>query len=160
MLFRSQLAMNWMETATRETLSSAARRLEDSIGKYMGRITENRYLKVRVDDGTFALRIWSNEKKGDVDPEMLSRGTIDQLYLAARLSLVKIICEGRRPPLLLDDLFVTFDSRRLEKAMEVLRDFSTEQQIIIFTCSDQYDAYADQVVELQPIYTREGAWKS
>jgi len=151
-----ELAMQWLEKATSETLSSAARRLEGRIGEYMGRITESRYRRVHVDEGTFGLRIWSGEKGDDVDPEMLSRGTVDQLYLAARLSLVEIICDESRPPLLLDDPFVTFDPRRLGKSMEVLREFARGQQVIIFTCADHYDAYADRVVALRPASSWDG----
>jgi len=51
--------------------------------------------------------------------------------------------------MLLDDPFVTFDARRLDKAMEVLKDFSRGQQVIIFTCGDEYDRYANRVVQLQ-----------
>lgn len=143
-----ELAKAWLERASSETLSSTARRLESMIGEYISRITESRYHKVRVDEGTFEMLVWSEEKGGDVEPELLSRGTIDQLYLAARLSLVQIICGDRLPPLLLDDPFVTFDSRRLEKAMEVIRDFAAGQQVIIFTCGDHYDAYAHNLVDL------------
>jgi DNA repair exonuclease SbcCD ATPase subunit len=146
-----QLALRWMESATTVTLSTAARRLESSIGEFMGRITEGRYFKIQVDEGTFDLRVWSEEKKDEVEVESLSRGTVDQLYLAARLALVDIICDDGHPPLLLDDPFVTFDSRRLQKAMEVIKDFSRDEQVIIFTCGDQYDVYADRVVELQPV---------
>jgi DNA repair exonuclease SbcCD ATPase subunit len=146
-----QLASRWMEEATSATLSTAARRLENRIGEFMGKITEGRYTKIQVDEGTFGIRVWSPEKEGEVEAEVLSRGTVDQLYLAARLSLVEIICDDCRPPLLLDDPFVTFDSRRLEKAMEVIKDFSRGKQIIIFTCGDQYDPYADHLVELRPV---------
>jgi DNA repair exonuclease SbcCD ATPase subunit len=141
-----ELAQRWLETASSETLSSAARMLEGMIGEYIAHITENRYYKVRVDEGTFEIMVWSGEKKGEVEPEMLSRGTVDQIYLAARLALVEIICGDRHPPLLLDDPFVTFDSRRLDRAMEVLKDFSRGRQVIIFTCGDHYDAYADHMV--------------
>ncbi len=143
-----ELAQAWLERASSETLSSAARRLEEMIGAYISRITDRRYYKVRVDEGTFDILVWSEEKGGDVEPELLSRGTVDQLYLAARLSLVQIICGEDLPPLLLDDPFVTFDSRRLEKAMGVLEDFAAAQQVIIFTCGDHYDAYAHNLVDL------------
>ncbi|OFW70198.1 MAG: hypothetical protein A2V52_04705 [Actinobacteria bacterium RBG_19FT_COMBO_54_7] len=143
------LAAKWLNRATGETLSSAARQMETLMGDYIGRITDDRYCRVRVDEGNFALQVWSDEKGDDIDPAFLSRGTIDQLYLAARLSLVEIICDHRYPPLLLDDPFVTFDPRRLGKAMEVLKDFSRGQQVIIFTCSDVYDRYANRVVKLQ-----------
>ncbi|MBN2027288.1 MAG: AAA family ATPase [Actinobacteria bacterium] len=141
-----ELAQKWLETASSETLSSAARMLEGMIGEYIGHITDNRYCKVRVDEGTFEIMVWSGERKGEVEPEMLSRGTVDQIYLAARLALVEIICGDRHPPLLLDDPFVTFDSGRLDRAMEVLKDFSRGRQVIIFTCGDHYDAYADRTI--------------
>ncbi len=141
-----ELAQKWLEAASSETLSSAARLLEKKIAGYIGHITDNRYYRVRVDEGTFEIMVWSGEKKGEVEPEILSRGTVDQIYLAARLALVEIICGDRHPPLLLDDPFVTFDSRRLGRAMEVLKDFSRGRQVIIFTCGDHYDAFADRTV--------------
>jgi uncharacterized protein YhaN len=144
-----ELGRRWLDQATGETLSSAARHMESLMGGYISRITDARYSKVSVDEGNFDLRVWSQEKGDEVEPEALSRGTIDQLYLAARLSLVDIICDHRCPPLLLDDPFVTFDPRRLRQAMEVLKDFSRGQQVIIFTCSDLYDRYADRVLDLQ-----------
>ena len=143
-----ELALGWLESASSETLSSAARMLEGMIGEYIGRITANRYYRVRVDEGTFEIMVWSGEKGSEVEPEVLSRGTVDQLYLAARLSLVEIICGDRHPPMLLDDPFVTFDALRLDRAMKVLQDFSRGRQVIVFTCGDQYDAYADRIVLL------------
>ncbi len=143
-----ELALEWLGRASRETLSSAARRLEEMAGGYISRITDGRYQRLQLDEGSMGISVWSEEKGGMVQPEALSRGTVDQIYLAARLSLVEIICGERRPPLLLDDPFVTFDPRRLERAMQVMRDFSRGRQTVIFTCGDHYDSYADRVVEL------------
>ena len=143
-----ELALSWLERSARETLSAAARRLEDMTGSYISRITDGRYERVRMDEGSLEISVWSQEKGDMVSPEALSRGTVDQVYLAARLSLVEIICGDRRPPLLLDDPFVTFDPRRLDRAMRVMRDFSRGRQVVIFTCGDHYDAYADRIVEL------------
>ncbi len=145
-----ELALEWMERACRDTLYSAARRLEEMAGGYISRITDNRYERLRIDEGSLGITVWSKEKGGMVPPEALSRGTVDQIYLAARLSLVEIVCGDRRPPLLLDDPFVTFDSRRLERAMRVMKDFSRGRQTVIFTCGDHYDAYADRILELTP----------
>lgn len=146
-----ELAVNWLDESAREILASASRSLEGLVGGYMGRITGGRYTRVYVDEGTFGMRLWSSEKGGEVEAELLSRGTVDQLYLAARLSLLEIICDHRRPPLILDDPFVTFDSRRLRGAMEVMREFAGEWQVVIFTCGDHYDEFAERVVELNPV---------
>ena len=42
----------------------------------------------------------------------LSQGTLDVVYLAARLGLVRLVTGDRRPPLVLDDPFVTLDDER------------------------------------------------
>ncbi|MDY6796336.1 MAG: AAA family ATPase [Actinomycetota bacterium] len=146
-----ELAVTWLEKARREILASASRRLEKSIGDYMGRITANRYSSVYVDEEDFAIRVFSSDKGDRVEPEILSRGTVDQLYLAARFALVEVICEHEHPPLLLDDPFVTFDSGRLRGAMELIKELAWERQVIIFTCGDYYDAYADHAVELEAV---------
>ncbi len=148
-----ELAVAWLERASRETLSGTARRLEEKAGDYISRITDGRYQRVEMDEGSLGIAVWSREKGGLVPPEALSRGTVDQLYLAARLSLAEIICGERRPPLLLDDPFVTFDPRRLERAMRVMRDIARGWQAVIFTCGDHYDAYADRIVELEAAAT-------
>ena len=49
----------------------------------------------------------------------------------------------RRPPLVFDDPFVTFDDERAVRALDVLRDLAKDFQVIYLTCSDRYDAVAD-----------------
>ena len=51
----------------------------------------------------------------------LSQGTLDVIYLAARLGLVRLVTGDRRPPLVLDDPFVTLDDARAARALELLR---------------------------------------
>lgn len=142
-------AIEWLERASAEVLSPLSGRLEEMIGDFLARITGGRYRKVAVDRGTLKITVWSEERGGELGPESLSRGTADQIYLAARLSLADIICGERRPPLLLDDPFVTFDAVRLERAMELLREFSRRYQVLLFTCGDHYDRYADRLVDLR-----------
>ncbi|MDI7251203.1 MAG: hypothetical protein QME89_01465, partial [Actinomycetota bacterium] len=145
-----RLALDWLDRASRDSLSSVTARLEKMTGEYLGRITGGRYRKVTVEGEDLNLAVWSPEKGEEVKADSLSRGTVDQLYLAARLSLVEIICGEKNPPLLLDDPFVTFDSNRLRRAMELLREYARGRQVVIFTCGDHYDAYADRVVSLTP----------
>lgn len=145
-----RLALDWLDRATRQSLTSVAARLGESIGKYLERITGGKYREVTVDEGDLSITVWSPEKGERTGAESLSRGTVDQLYLAARLSLVDIICGNRRPPLLLDDPFVTFDGERLRRALELMREYAQGRQVVIFTCGRAYDDYADRVVELRP----------
>lgn len=65
----------------------------------------------------------------------MSRGTLEQLYLAMRFGLIGEY-ESRSEPLpaVLDDVFVNFDDERDEKLIEVLNQFSQQRQVIVLTC--------------------------
>ena len=64
----------------------------------------------------------------------LSEGTADQLYLALRLASLEHYDEiGQPMPLVLDDVFMTFDDQRSEAALRVLDEMSDRFQIVLFT---------------------------
>ena len=112
------------------------------------RITNGRYRRIPVDDRTLDIRVFAPEKGDWVEVGQLSQGTVDQIYLAARLGLVRLVTGDRRPPLIFDDPFVTFDDDRAVRALDLLHDLARDFQVIYLTCSDRYDAVADAVVEL------------
>jgi hypothetical protein len=80
------------------------------------------------------------------------------VYLAARLGLVRLVTGDRRPPLVFDDPFVTFDDERARRSVELLRALASDFQVIYLTTSDRYDEVADVVIELSlPDARDEGA---
>ena len=103
---------------------------------------------MQVDEAELSLRLWSPERGDWVDARSLSQGTIDSLYLAARLGLVLQVTQDRRPPLIFDDPFLTFDATRAQQAVELLRGMAADHQVIYLTASDRYDAVAERVIEL------------
>ncbi|HZW00253.1 MAG TPA: AAA family ATPase [Candidatus Deferrimicrobium sp.] len=139
-----------IEVAEQATLKTAARYLEDHMGPAVERITGGRYREVQVDDQSLAFRVRAPETGTLVDARQLSQGTSDQLYLAARLGLVRLVTMDRRPPIILDDPFVTFDEERAQRALELLKEVATEQgfQVLLLTCSDRFDALADELIVL------------
>ncbi len=78
----------------------------------------------------------------------LSQGTLDLVYLIARLGLVRLVTGDRRPPLVFDDPFVTLDDARAARALSLLKGIAADFQVIYLTTSDRYDEIADAVVEL------------
>ena len=92
--------------------------------------------------------VFSPELDDWIDVRLLSQGTLDQLYLCARLGIVRQVTEPGAPPLLFDDPFVTFDTDRAERALAMLKDLARELQVIFFTTTDRFDALADNVVVL------------
>lgn len=129
-------------------MQTATRYLERRMVGDLERITGGRYRRVRVDDTNLGIEVWAPERDGWVAVSDLSQGTLDSVYLAARLGLVRLVTGDRRPPLILDDPFVTLDDRRAARALELLRTIADDLQVIVLTTSPRYDHLADRVIEL------------
>jgi len=134
-----------LDAAERTTLRTATRYLERRMVGDLERVTAGRYRRVQVDDQDLSLKVFAPERGDWVDVSQLSQGTLDTVYLAARIGLVRLVTGDRRPPLVLDDPFVTLDDERARRALELLRDVSSDFQVIYLTTSDRYDDAADAV---------------
>ena len=130
------------------TMKTATRYLEGHMVRDLAEVTGGRYRRVRVDDKSLDIEVHAPERGDWVPVTALSQGTLDLVYLAARLGLVRLVTGDRRPPLVFDDPFVTLDDERAERALSLLKRVASDFQIIYLTTSDRYDAAADAVVEL------------
>ncbi|HEX2755614.1 MAG TPA: AAA family ATPase [Candidatus Limnocylindrales bacterium] len=137
-----------IESAEQATMKTATRFLEKQMVGDVERITGGRYRRVAVDDRTLDIQLHAPEKGDWVDVRSLSQGTLDLVYLAARLGLVRLVTGDRRPPLIFDDPFVTLDDDRARRALDLLREIAKDFQVIYLTTSDRYHASADAVVAL------------
>jgi DNA repair exonuclease SbcCD ATPase subunit len=142
------LARDLISRARTETLSSAGEALEKGIERYLAVFTNDKYKQVRVNKEALEFWVYSDEKGDWAKPEELSGGVIDEFYLAFRLALAKLIFGDRKPPLMLDDPFVNFDSVRLANTRNFFKTLASDYQIIIFTLSDLYDKVADNIILL------------
>ncbi len=152
-----------INAAEQATMQRATRYLERRMVGDIVRITDGRYRRVRVDDTNLGVEVFSPEKDGWVPVTDLSQGTLDVVYLAARLGLVRLVTGDRRPPLILDDPFVTLDDARAPRALALLREVASDFQVIYLTTSERYDALADKVVVLAGptvVDTHDGAEES
>ena len=129
-------------------MKTATRYLEGHMVRDVATVTGGRYRRVRVDDKTLDIEVHAPERGDWVPVSTLSQGTLDLVYLTARLGLVRLVTGDRRPPLVFDDPFVTLDDERATRALELLKRVADDFQIIYLTTSDRYDAAADAVVEL------------
>lgn len=138
-------ALNSAELAT---MKKAARFLEQRMARDIERVTDGRYRRLKIDESTLTFSVYSAELDDWIDVRRLSQGTLDQLFLCARLGIVRQVTEPGNPPLLFDDPFVTFDEQRAERAMSLLKDIASDFQVIYLTASERYDNAADRVVVL------------
>ena len=137
-----------IERAAEATMKTATRYLEGHMVRDVATVTGGRYRRVRVDDRTLDIDVHAPERGDWVSVNTLSQGTLDLIYLAARLGLVRLVTGDRRPPLVFDDPFVTLDDERAMRALALLKRVAGDFQIIYLTTSDRYDGAADTVVEL------------
>lgn len=102
---------------------------------YFSRMTRGRYVKVFSPMGE--KDILAETANGQRMPSaMLSRGTAEQLYLAMRFALAEEYEKIVSLPLVMDDIFVNFDSRRLKETLVVLAEVAERRQILLFTCHE------------------------
>jgi DNA repair exonuclease SbcCD ATPase subunit len=141
-------AREFISKARTEVLSSTGEALEKEIQKYLAVFTNGKYRQIRVNKGALEFWVYSDEKGDWAKPEELSGGVIDEFYLAFRLALARLIFGDRKPPLILDDPFVNFDSVRLANTLNFFKTLASDYQIIIFTLGDLYDKVADNIILL------------
>jgi len=137
-----------IERAEQATMKTATRYLERHMVRDLATVTDGRYRRVRVDDKSLDIEVFAPERDDWVPVGSLSQGTLDVVYLAARLGLVRLVTGDRRPPLVFDDPFVTLDDERAVRAFELLRALAPDFQVIYLTTSARYDGMADAIVEL------------
>jgi len=120
-------------------------RFSPALGKrasvYFSALTGGRYDAMALDRSFHAL---ISEAAGGAarDAALLSRGTIDQLYLAIRLAICDtVLPEEKHVPLVLDDALINFDDARCAAALELLVKAAETRQILLLTCQHREAAY-------------------
>lgn len=103
--------------------------LNSEVSRYVSAVTGGRYDSVRIDENG-GLRVLTEGK--EVPPEALSRGTLEQFYLAFRIAVGNIVMKEEAMPLLLDETFSMYDDARLAQTLRMLSGLG--RQVILFTC--------------------------
>ncbi|GMV91943.1 MAG: hypothetical protein AMXMBFR82_17210 [Candidatus Hydrogenedentota bacterium] len=127
-----------IEEVARDRHARIAPGLADLAGSYLAEITGGAYSELRISrELRITIRIPQTERLNDDPERRLSKGTVDQIYLALRLALVRTLSEGGESiPLLLDDPFANYDDARLHRALELLCRIGESHQVLLFTCRE------------------------
>jgi len=140
---------NILSEANIEVSKEIVPKIEEEMNKYIKMITINRYQKVKLNEEDLSISTYIKEVNGYSDVSNLSFATIEQFYLVARIAIGDHLTGDKKLPLLLDDPFVHYDDMRFNKTMDIIKEMSRERQVIIFTCHDRYNKWADKITELQ-----------
>ncbi|MCJ1667800.1 AAA family ATPase [Staphylococcus sp. NRL 19/737] len=68
-------------------------------------------------------------------PLELSQSTKELLYIALRISLIKVLRPYYPFPIIIDDAFVHFDKQRKSMMLNYLRELAYDYQVLYFTCT-------------------------
>jgi uncharacterized protein YhaN len=138
-----ELARRWATTALSARLLAETRRRYErerqpdvvkAAQDYFGRITNGRYERISAPPGEASVRV-ETESGEQLLPSELSRGTVEQLYLALRFGLIEEFARHAEPlPVVMDDILVNFDEERAERAASAIGQLAETHQVIFFTC--------------------------
>lgn len=149
-----ELARDGLDSALGSTKEAAASVLEPIVERILSRITLGRYSNVAVGkDLGLAVRNADDSRGGPqiIDPSDLSTGTVDQLYLAIRYALLEFLSTHDGAPFILDDALVNSDPERRSAALRLLHEISEERQVIMLSCENHGQEFADEVIVLPAV---------
>ncbi len=129
-----------------QVLKEADRRFRDEhqpdvlrrAGEHLGALTCGRYDRVIAEESSGGER-FQLLGRGSSAPVPLaapvSRGTLEQAYLALRFAIVDHLDQGlERLPLFVDEVFVDWDEERRARGMDLLERMAHHRQIFVFSC--------------------------
>ena len=129
-----------IEDIADEIRNSFGKRLNERASYYISQITNGKYDNLSIDD---KLNISVNSKHALIAATRLSKGTIEQIYMALRLAAADIIFEKDKKPILLDDAFAMYDNKRMGNTMRFMAE--NMEQVIIFSCHTREKLMADKL---------------
>jgi DNA repair exonuclease SbcCD ATPase subunit len=143
----SKKAINILDTIKKEEEQKVATLFDPDgpASTILSQLTDGRYTAVDYNPGSESLEVRTTDGQA-FTPDQLSRGTRDQLYFAARLSLAKQLLGGDAGFLLLDDPFLAADSTRLQNGFETLHELADNGWQIVYLTAKQevQDSMADE----------------
>lgn len=125
----ASLAKEEIRALAREFGEEQKDAINSEVSRYVSAVTGGRYDSVRIDENG-GLRVLTEGK--EVPLEALSRGTLEQFYLAFRIAVGNIVMREEAMPLLLDETFSMYDDARLAQTLRMISGLG--KQVILFTC--------------------------
>lgn len=128
------IAMETLQQANAQLQQRFSPQLNRAAGALLKQLTGGKYHALSLDKELEA----SASGERDVLPHSalyLSKGTVDQIYLAVRLA----VCDLCLPdaPLVLDEALAAFDDVRAKRALELLQELAEQRQILLFSCHNR-----------------------
>ncbi len=140
--YEINLAKDFLEKAYEKMKKNITPKFTFNLSENIKNITNGKYTNINVnDENGLIVEIQNGEY---IPAERLSIGTIDQLYLSLRISMIEEISKEKMP-IILDEAFAYFDDERLENILKYLTQKYKQHQLIIFTCTNREKNILDKL---------------
>ncbi len=134
------IAKEALEKAYSEMRENVTPKFSSNLSKAIQNISSGKYKTVKVNESEGI--VVETENGSYVPADVLSIGTIDELYLSLRISSINELTKETMP-IILDETFAYFDNERLENVLEFLNSEYNDRQILILTCTDRESKILD-----------------
>ena len=124
------LAMSTLQRVSGRLEGVVGPHLNDAMSEILSGLTGGAYQQVYVND---KLEVTIRTPERTIPLDSLSRGTVEQVWLALRLAAIDIAFPMGGMPLLLDDCFLAYDEERLSRTLNWLAE-NYSGQVFLFTC--------------------------
>lgn len=137
-----QLTKEYFNKAYEKMKNTVTPKFTENLSKNISDISNQKYNKVTINDEEGI--IVENQFGEYISANRLSIGTIDQLYLSLRLSMLDEI-SNENMPIILDEAFAYYDDTRLKNILEFFITRVNKNQIIILTCTKREQEILDKI---------------
>ena len=131
-----------LEIAYEKMKNNVTPKFTKNLSNLISKISNGKYKKVNFNDEKGLIVELQNGEY--VSANLLSVGTIDQLYLSLRLAMLEEI-SNEKMPIILDESFAYFDDERLKNILLFLLEVSKEHQVILLTCTKREKEILDEL---------------
>lgn len=128
-------------------IKKAEKELLKPASEILGRISNQHYTELKatadLDQSDFKIITENGQEFNSV--QQLSRGSLEQLFLAVRISRIKEITPPL--PIVLDDSLVNFDRSHLYNTAELISNLASRNQIFILSCHPHLISYISEITD-------------
>lgn len=132
------LAKERLQQVSGEIRKDLSPQLGERLSQIVSRLTDGKYSKVLL-SRDLHIRLEEPQNHQLVPLTALSRGTMDLIYLALRMELLRVLSGDMVLPMLLDDSFVQLDDSRCASLLTYLAR-NRQGQVLLLTCHSREES--------------------
>lgn len=138
-------AAKWILKQLDEKVPTKVPLIVEEASRIFSRLTRGQYTKIHLNDTQAKVQ---QENGQWMEAFYLSKGALDQLYIAIRFAFIFQLAKKMKIPVLIDDGFVNFDRERLSIMIELMKELSRVTQVFYFTTQVPTEISKENILKL------------